>query len=460
LFLANGLTLFVNVFVALVIPKAFSASAYSFFQLENLFCTYIWIISLGWHEGILLKYGGKRRDEIDSGLIAFQVVMLGLYMVVVSTLLFLPIGGALGDADRRFVLLISFTSVSIEAVIYSLTYVLRATNRIRASSILMGLDRIVYMMMVVGLIIFRVTSFHWLLQVDILSKVVMLIVCLVVCRDFVFVRLPSLRVGFSEAVSLISMGINITLANFAGGLVNGVARLAIESRWGLLIFGKVSLTLSISNAVTRFLSVFSVALFPALRQVGADRLPVIYRPMRALLTVALLCCFVAYAPIKAVLVWWLPNYADGLRYLALLFPVSLFDLRVLVLVNTYLKVVRKERIILLSNGVIVALSVVLSGVSVFVLNSLDVAVFSLVVLSVLRCALAESFLPRYLQVHVLADTLFEVGLTVVFIVSAWVLPSGGWAVYLGALVVYLVARRKRIQADFHVAAEIVRKPKA
>lgn len=49
---------------AFIMPKYFSIQAYSYYQLENLYCGYIWIISLGIPNGFFLKYGGKKEVSL------------------------------------------------------------------------------------------------------------------------------------------------------------------------------------------------------------------------------------------------------------------------------------------------------------------------------------------------------------------------------------------------------------
>ena len=59
----------------------------------------------------------------------------------------------------------------------------------------------------------------------------------------------------------------------------------------------------------------------------------------------LLGAFVFYYPLKIILTRILPGYAESIRYMALMFPVCIFDSKISLLVNTYLKALRKEKAI-------------------------------------------------------------------------------------------------------------------
>ena len=54
-FLANTISMGVNIVINFLIPIAFSEEVYAYYQLENLYCGYLWILTLGWHEGIYIR---------------------------------------------------------------------------------------------------------------------------------------------------------------------------------------------------------------------------------------------------------------------------------------------------------------------------------------------------------------------------------------------------------------------
>ena len=62
----NFYSLFVSTLMTFLIPRIFSEETYSYFQLENLYCGYLWIASLGINDGLYIKYGGKERKEINK----------------------------------------------------------------------------------------------------------------------------------------------------------------------------------------------------------------------------------------------------------------------------------------------------------------------------------------------------------------------------------------------------------
>lgn len=135
-----------------------------------------------------------------------------------------------------------------------------------------------------------------------------------------------------------NIGIILTVANVMGMLIIGVARLVIDSVWGLNAFGEISLSLSIVNFALAFISQAAMVLFPALRSAGSGQEHGYYCLLRDGLSAILPLTLILYAPLRWLIGLWLPRYYESLFYLAFLFPVCLFEIQSNLTVATFLKV--------------------------------------------------------------------------------------------------------------------------
>ncbi|MDS2648391.1 hypothetical protein RKV05_00210, partial [Streptococcus pneumoniae] len=77
-------------------------------------------------------------------------------------------------------------------------------------------------------------------------------------------------------------------------------------------FGKVSLTLSVSNLLMTFINAIGLVVFPLLRRTKAENLPKIYSNLRNVLMLIMFAILLIYYPLKIVLDRWLPAYQDAL----------------------------------------------------------------------------------------------------------------------------------------------------
>lgn len=125
----------------------------------------------------------------------------------------------------------------------------------------------------------------------------------------------------------------------------------------------------------------------------------VYTIIRNALTFLLFAGLIGYYPIRYVLSLWLPKYADSLIYMSVLFPVCVFESKVTLLINTYLKSMRKEFLMLKINTVSVVFSLIVTTFTVAIWHNLDAAVFSIVLVYAFRCVLAEYHVTLLLGLH-------------------------------------------------------------
>ena len=63
---SNVVGLLVSTIVVLIIPKYIDISQYGYFQLYIFYVGYIGFFNFGWPEGIMLRYGGKKYEELNK----------------------------------------------------------------------------------------------------------------------------------------------------------------------------------------------------------------------------------------------------------------------------------------------------------------------------------------------------------------------------------------------------------
>ena len=130
--------------------------------------------------------------------------------------------------------------------------------------------------------------------------------------------------GTKEAWRNVSSGIKLTITNLYSLLIIGIIRMSIESQWDIETFGKISLTISISNLLMVFIPAVAMVMFPTLRRISKDKLAFVYSTMQLGIMIPLLGMLTVYYPLKEIMSVRLPQYAESLKYMALLFPMCIF----------------------------------------------------------------------------------------------------------------------------------------
>jgi O-antigen/teichoic acid export membrane protein len=436
----------ISTLVVLIIPKLIGVEEYGYWQLYIFYTSYIGFLHFGWNDGIYLRYGGMEYDSLDKKMFFSQYYMLFTVQLLIGVLI--SIYALLFVQGENRVFIVQMTSIALVIVNsrYMLLFLLQATNRIRIYAKITMLDRILYVGLIILLLAFGIRNFKLMIIADLLGKGVSLLVAMYACKDIVFRNISQFTFTIKEAYLNLSVGIKLMLSNIAGKFIVGFVKLGIERSWDIATFGKVSLTLSISNLVMLFINAVGVIMYPILRRTNESKLPNIYMTMRDVLMIILLGVLIIYYPLKSILSGWLPEYAESLNYMAILFPIVIYEGKMSLLINTYLKTLRKEKTILFINVITVSMSALFTLVTTVLLRNLDFAIISIVILLALRSVISEMILSKIINISVLKDIVIELGMTTIFILTAWKLDSFITVLIYGLFYgVYLFIKRTDIK---------------
>ena len=455
-FMANVVTMLISVVMTLFLPKILGIEEYSYWQLYLFYGTYIMYSSLGWCDGLYLKYGGKEYDKLNRKMISSQFWYLAIYETLFSVIFLLILMCFIEGIDKRFVLVLAFISTTINILRYMLQYILEATNRIKEYSTIIITERLLFVGCVGICWLTHINDYRFLVYSEVVARTIATLVGMFYCKNVISLRPLPCRESLTEAKDLIRGGYKLLCANLTSQLVIGIVRFAIENKWGTVQFGKVSLTLSMSNMLITCISAIGIVLFPTLRRTNKEKLPEIYMIIRTIIGVPSLAILMLYMPMKFILSMWLPQYSESLKYLAILLPMCVFEGRTQLLINTYLKTLRKENLILMVNILTVFISIVTTGISVYVLGNMDIAIGAIIVMLVFKCFVAELLISKLININIYKDTVLEILLTSVFIIGSWIIGGYlGLIIYIIAFIIYLLIKGKDIKSTVKSAKKVI-----
>lgn len=447
---SNLISLIISTLVVLVVPKLVGVKEYGYWQLYLFYSSYVGFLHLGWSDGIYLRYGGEEYNSLDKRIFSSQFYLMIYFQLFIAILLIMASIVFVNDSDREFILIMVALNLLIVNVLSVLLLTLQATNRIKDYAHINIISRVTYISLIVMFLFIGLREYRIMIVADLIGKTLSLIYAIYRCSDIVFHRLSSLDIGITETSENIRVGIKLMFANIASMLIIGVVRFGIEYTWDVATFGKISLTLSVSNLLMIFINAIGIVIFPVLRKLNQKALPKLYVVIRDILMVVLFVILLFYFPMNVVLSKWLPNYADSLAYMALLFPISLYEGKMGLLINTYLKTLRKEKYIMRVNLMMLVLSVISTFFSTIIFENLNAAILSILIIISIRSIVAELYLSKVLGVKVVRDILYETALTILFVKISWYMhPSIGFMLYLFAIISYLIIKRRDIVSSFY-----------
>jgi O-antigen/teichoic acid export membrane protein len=444
-FIVMGISILLNLFV----PRYLGVNEYSYWQLYVFYSGYVGFFHLGWLDGIYLKIGGEKYSDLDKRDLGTQFWYLLISQTLIATILLLLLSVNDLSGNRFYILLFTAVILVITNCRTFLLFILQSTNRIKEYAQLSRNDRYIYLIVVFSYLLFGGRSFLFLIILDILSKLIVVLWGIYRIKDLIFVRWMPFGKTVKNIFNNIKIGINLMVGNIASMLVMGITRLFVERQWSIEVFGKLSLTISISNMFMTFINAVGVVMFPLLRRTDSKNLKKLYLVLRGLFVPITYGLLLSFIPLKIILGIWLPQYTQSLIFMGILFPMVIYEGRMALLISTYLKTIRKEKIILLVNVSTLLISLCLSLISVYVFKNIYLTVFSIMICIGFRCVFAELLLAKELGVNITIETFFETVLTIIFIVANFSTTNLlSFIIYLVCFSGFILIRFNKIQDSF------------
>lgn len=418
-FLAQGISLLVSVLMSFLIPKFLGVTEYSYWQLFIFYTSYVGFFHFGFNDGIYLRLGGKKFDELDYQNIGTQFKLLFIFQCFISAIVIFVASFTKTNPERHFIWIATGLYLLLSNITTCWGFLFQAVNKTKIFSISTIIDRVFVLASILFLLWQKQKSFRPYVVAYEMSKLFSLAYCTWMARKIVCAKLISIRKALREMWLNISVGIKLTIANIMSMLIIGIGRLIIDNVWGIESFGKISFSLSLTNFFLVFIQQVSIVLFPALRMTEEAQQKKIYNTLRIYLGLFLPVVFIAYFPLKLFVSWWLPQYNESLKYFALLLPLCTFDGKMQMLCNTYLKVLRQEKKLMQFNVCAFGVSLCMSAFSGYVLNSLTGIVVSMVLAIMFRSVVSEIFLAKKMEINIGRLLVQEIAIVLIFVLSAW-----------------------------------------
>lgn len=418
--LAQGVSFVSSVMMAVVVPKAIGVEGYAYWQLFTLYVGYVGLLLFGVHDGIFLRIGGIAAGDINWPRVKAQFVLVAFFQVVAlfGVGAFAAFSG--GETARTAVILFVVADGLIVNPAAFLFYVVRAANLPNIYSRACMLSGGVWALLLVVLTIVRPEGFYLYALGYLITQALSTVYCSLHFRKAFRCKAGPLRGALLDCRDDCIAGLKVTVAYYAGTLVVGSCRMLVDFKWGIEAFGMFSFSVSLVNFLLAFMAQVSMVIFPVIRRMGQKSQGKAYLMMRNSLVTLLPLAYVLYFPACSVLEWWLPQYADSLRYLAIMLPVCFFDCKMQLLVNTYLKSMRKETSLMWINVISLAGAVILMAVVAFATSSITATAAAMVVAIAARSVFAEVYLGRFMDVGSPIVLVSEVVLAVLFVFSTYV----------------------------------------
>lgn len=444
--IAQFISLIISILMSFMVSRRMDVASYGYWQLFIFFMAYFPITAIGLLDGIYLSELGKDYENLNFSLVGSQFKILVFQQILVAVLIIGTVRTG-QDENRIFALSMAAIYMVLFNVSYFIGYVFQATNNVWVFSLAIILDKGIFAIILALFLIKKVSDFRIYILAYTFSKLISLGYCLLKGKRIVCSSKYKLEISLREVKKNINCGAKVTIGNLAGMFIIGCGRMVVDWHWGIEAFSVFSFAITLVNFFLTFIGQISMVILPALKRVDQRDQKQNFEKLRTILPILLLGVMVFYVPGKQILSIWLPAYSQSFIYMAILLPICIFDGKMQLVNNVYLKMLRKEDMILKINLVCVALAAIASLISAIVFNSTEMVMIAVVVIVGIRSVYTEMYLEKQLGIPHSSMVFWEVIVSLVFMLLNLLCPV--WEAFVGYAVcymVYIIVNLKKIKA--------------
>ena len=347
-FISQVIVLVASIIRTLLIPKIISVEEHGYWQTYLLYLSYISIIYLGYNDGIYLRYAKMSKEEIkekkfSSSFFVFICISIREMIIGIMGVCFFT------DEPFRTIYMLVIINIPITGIFSTVTYYLQITDRMKVYSVSVIIQRTLFIACLISLFVFDFATPYILMALDLLCLSIVTFFLIIKEREVLMTTKPDIKTGISEYIQNVKVGIKLMMGTYIALLLTGITRFFVSGVGSLEQFSYYSFALSITNVVVVCIGTLGVAIYPQIIKRPKELFGYYYNYMCDALNQIKPFIFLTYYFCYIIIKIILPKYEPALQFLALLFIVVMLQVKINVINNTYYKLLRKEKKMLIDN---------------------------------------------------------------------------------------------------------------
>ena len=438
--LTQIIVLILGLIKSFLIPLIVSVESFGYWQIYLLYLPYIGLFFWGFNDGIYLRYGKYDYDKIPAK--RFRgALKLFLSMLTVETVILFFLSFFIKDYLKQIAIALVIVNIPIKGIYGSFIYILQITNNIKKYCIYSIVDKVIFLLVILVSLIFKIDSFIFLVIADIISSFLVTVMLIIENRVLLFGKSNELTKSFKEFKINIKAGINIMFASFMALLFSGVGKIFVERLGNIEEYAYFSFGMLIINLLLTLFSSISMVIYPMLKRLGKETYGEQYitlgKYFEMIASFALFSYFIACIGVEI----FFKSYIPVLNYLNLLFGLAVFQGKINLLNITYYKLLREDKRMLFDYIISIIFFILLC---LLMDTSYKISLVTLFIMGH-RCIDSEVYLAKKMNITCKKDitnTLIMIG---IFIISTGINLLVGFLAYLFYFIVYVWNNRKEFE---------------
>lgn len=360
--LSRLVSLISSMAVGLLLPKLFSVTGYGYYKTFTLYSVYTALFHFGFVDGILLKIAGKEYDELDFYIMRTYTRFFSLFECGIAILMIFA-GMLLLTGEHLFILIMLAVDMLFINITTYYQFISQGTQRFSEysrKSIVIAITKLVFIGILCAVSIFKSSAISYRIYlVGICSLDFLMMLWYVwIYREISFGKCTDFCKIRCDIANIFKKGIILTVAYQVSHLVLALDRQFVSVLYSTEDYAVYSFAYNVVTMITTVTSSISVVLLPMLKKAGKKYAIENYRKSLIVVSILLGFALLAYFPMKAFVVWFLPEYKQSIQYISVVLPSILFSSSISIVMFTIDKVMDtivdffKNSLIILGLGVI------------------------------------------------------------------------------------------------------------
>lgn len=253
---ANIISLVIGILTNFLLPKFLSVDSYAIVKTYALYITYAGFFSLGYNDGMYLKYGGKDIKEIDKKDLANNYINYSL-LIAIMVITVLIFGILLSDG-----VVIAFAiGIFTYNILGYLKSLYQATGEFSAYGKALNIEKVsIFIVTMMLIFIFHTeNSFYYIWTQVLIGLIVSVILTIKLERKLQFLRKG--KIVLKEFYSNISSGFILMLGNFSSSVFTGLDRWFVKLLLTSTNFAMYSFAVSMENIINVFTTPITISMY-------------------------------------------------------------------------------------------------------------------------------------------------------------------------------------------------------
>ncbi len=392
---ANIIVFALSLFIFSVIPNNLDAKSFGYWQLFLFYTNYIIFLLLGFGDGLYLKYGGYKYDEVDKDLMCSFFWGIVIYTIVLA----ISARGIVSlldiEYEKRFTYVALAIVIILQCVITFFLVLSQSISKFKIYSNSLILEKIVFAILLLYCFIFKSFNFKIVIIFSIISKLCVIGFNIFLYNKMIFRKPKFDKMFFKEIFLNIKSGIFLMLSTISAMFMSGFGRIFVEKNLGIEEFAYYSFVFSTFIIVTQVISAIAVVLYPLSRTYSNKRITEVSLRSDNLLSIFSPLLLLTYFPLVTVIKLFFPMYINSILYLSIIYPTLVYQTRISMIYNTLYKSLRFERLLLKNNLIVLVFNIVLTMLMFKIYkSSISISVALLVTYIIWHYKLAKDFFEK------------------------------------------------------------------